>query len=63
MNNVNGMVLNGYGDGSNVSDWAHLSFCWAVENGIINGSGGQLQPQGDANRAQIATILMRYMQH
>ena len=63
VNNVNGMVLNSYGDGSNVSDWAHLSFCWAVENGIINGSGGQLQPQGDANRAQIATILMRYMQH
>ena len=62
VNNVNGMVLNGYGDGTNVSDWAHLSFCWAVENGIINGVSGELQPQGQADRAQIATILMRFMQ-
>ena len=60
--NVNGQILNSYGDGANVSDWAHLSFCWAVQQGVINGSDGQLLPQGSANRAQIATILMRYMQ-
>ena len=60
--NVNGMVLDSYSDAGNVSDWAHLSFCWAVEQGIINGNGSQLQPLDSANRAQIATILQRYQQ-
>ena len=60
--NVNGQILDSYGDAANVSDWAHLSFCWSVQNGIINGVNGELQPKGFANRAQIATILMRYMQ-
>ena len=60
--NVDGTVLGSYGDNAYVSDWAHLSFCWSVQQGIINGVDGELQPQGIANRAQIATILMRYMQ-
>ena len=39
-----------------------LCFVACGGNGIINGVDGQLQPQGNASRAQIATILMRYMQ-
>ena len=32
-----------------------------VRNGIINGmEDGTLNPQGNATRAQVATILMRY---
>ena len=38
---------------------------WAVENGIISGSleGGKtyLDPKGDATRAQVASVLMRYL--
>ncbi len=35
---------------------------WTVGEGIINGSDGKLLPQGSATRAQVATILMRYIE-
>ena len=36
---------------------------WAVDNGIITGNGaGELNPQGSASRAEVATILMRFIQ-
>ncbi|MBQ3357178.1 MAG: S-layer homology domain-containing protein [Oscillospiraceae bacterium] len=35
---------------------------WAVGEGIIGGSDGKLLPQGNATRAQVATILMRFIQ-
>ena len=36
--------------------------CWAVGNGIITGTdhGTRLNPQGYANRAECATIIMRF---
>ena len=55
--------IGGYQDWASVSDWAVTAFNWAVDSGIINGIDGQLQPQASADRAQIATILMRYLQH
>lgn len=33
---------------------------WAVGAGIVNGMDGKLNPQGEATRAQMATMLMRY---
>jgi len=34
---------------------------WAVKEGILTGkSGGLLDPQGTATRAEVATILMRF---
>ena len=33
---------------------------WAVAEGIVEGMDGLLNPTGDATRAQIATILMRF---
>lgn len=37
---------------------------WAVENGIINGKGnGILDPQGKATRAEVAAMLMRYLEN
>ena len=59
---VDASAINGFADRGSVSDWAKTAFCWAVGNGIINGVGNNLQPQTCADRAQIATILMRYMQ-
>ena len=33
---------------------------WAVAEGIVEGVDGTLNPAGNATRAQIATILMRF---
>ncbi len=47
-------------DADTVSEWAAEAMAWCVENGIINGMNGTLNPQGLATRAQFATIIMRY---
>ena len=52
----------GYTDASSVSGWAKEAMQWAVGTGLIQGSGNRLTPKTNANRAQIATILMRFMQ-
>lgn len=36
---------------------------WAVGEGIINGSDGRLLSQGSATRAQVAAILMRFIEN
>lgn len=55
-------VLKDYIDGEAVSaiDWAAEPFAWAVENGVINGMDGTLNPGGIANRAQVAVMLYRF---
>ena len=56
--------LNGFPDAASVSNWAYAAMSWAVGNGLISGiaSNGAdyLAPSGDATRAQIAAIMMRY---
>ena len=42
------------------SSYAVNAMQWAVENGIVNGSNGKLNPQNNATRAQVAAILMRF---
>ena len=58
--------LEAFADQGKVADWSKEGAQWAVAKGIINGiaEGDQtyLQPQGNATRAQIATVLMRYDQ-
>ena len=54
-------AISKFTDAGNVSDWAQAAFCWAVDSGIINGVGSELQPKGSATRAQVAAILMRYL--
>ena len=53
--------LGGFADADKVSAYAYEALCWAVEEGIINGIQGELQPQACATRAQIATILYRFL--
>lgn len=53
-------TINGYADSYTVSDWAVNAMCWAVDSGIILGDGSNLQPLSNANRSQIAAILLRY---
>ena len=61
MPNVNG-DLNGFSDGDSVSSWAVAGMKWAVQEGLISGMGNNmLNPQGQASRAQVATLLMRFI--
>ena len=55
--------LSGFPDSGKVSSWAKDAIQWAVAEDIINGSDGKLLPQGNATRAQVATILMRFIEN
>ena len=49
-------------DSGRVSGYATDAMRWAVEQGILSGMGdGTLNPQGNATRAQVAAMLMRFM--
>ena len=52
--------LDSFSDAASVSTYAADAMQWAVENGIVNGSNGKLNPQDNATRAQVAAILMRF---
>lgn len=56
--------LTGFADSASVSDWALDDMKWAVAYKVINGSPSAgklyLNPQGNATRAEVATILMQY---
>ena len=53
--------LSAYPDAGTVSGYAVDAMRWAVAEGLINGKDGRLAPQENATRAQIATILERYL--
>ena len=53
--------LSGYPDAGKVQTYAQEAMSWAVAEGIVEGmDDGTLNPAGNATRAQIATILMRF---
>ena len=54
--------LSTFPDAEQVSAWASDAMQWCVAKGLIGGSNGKLLPQGNATRAQVATIIMRYLQ-
>ena len=57
---ITGGDLSGFQDAEQVNGYARPAMAWAVENGIVQGiTADTLVPHGTANRAQIATILMR----
>lgn len=55
-------ALTGFSDADKVSGYAFDAMQWAVAEELLKGSNGKLNPQGSATRAQVATILMRFMQ-
>lgn len=55
-------ALTGFVDSDKVSSYAFDAMQWAVAEELLKGSNGKLDPQGSATRAQVATILMRFMQ-
>ena len=55
-------ALTGFSDADKVSGYAAEAMQWAVAEGLLQGSNGKLNPRGSATRAQVATILMRFME-
>lgn len=55
-------ALTAFSDADKVSGYAAEAMQWAVAEGLLQGSNGRLNPQGSATRAQVATILMRFME-
>ena len=54
--------LSCFPDASQTSSFAQEAMRWAVENGIVSGYGnGQLGPQDQATRAQVAQIMMNFI--
>lgn len=57
---VDGDAATGYADFTDVSSWAKEAMIWAVDKGIIKGTGKGLDPKADATRAQVAQIVMNF---
>ena len=53
--------LSGFDDAGSVSSWSVSALTWANGAGLIQGSNNQVNPQGSAIRAQLAVILMRFV--
>lgn len=61
---VAGADLSAYSDASSVSDWAQAGVAWANAAGIVNGtSETTLSPSNNATRAEVATMLCRYLDY
>ena len=55
-------ALTSFTDADTASSYAVEAMQWAVASGLIQGSGSRLSPKATASRAQVATILMRFME-
>ena len=53
-------VLSDFADAETIPAWAAEGMAWAVERGILQGSGGRLMPDAPLTRETLATILFRY---
>jgi hypothetical protein len=54
-------ILN-FTDNADISGYASTAIVWAVNNGIMTGyPGGTLNPQGNATRAEVASMIRRFI--
>jgi hypothetical protein len=57
-------TLGSFKDAANVHSFANDALIWATAGGIITGNAdGTLNPGGNATRAEVATILMRFCEN
>lgn len=50
-------------DGPEISTYAREAICWCAEKGILTGyEDGTVRPKGEITRAEIAAVLMRYLE-
>lgn len=54
--------LDRFPDKNSVNAYADEALQWCVAEGIIGGSDGKLLPQGNATRAQVGAILIRFIE-
>ena len=52
-----------YADALDVSEYAVPAMQWVCGDGVIEGDGANLNPQGQATRAEAATMLMRFCEN
>ena len=52
-----------YSDAGNISSWAVNGMKWSVSEGLVNGIDGKLLPQDTATRAQLAKLIMGFLEN
>lgn len=50
-------------DASEASDWARDALIWAQKNKVMLGSGGKVRPRDGASRAEVAQLIMNYVNY
>lgn len=56
--------LSGFTDSDEVSSYAYDALRWAVAEGFITGMGdGTVDPKGNSTRAQVATVLTKFVEY
>ena len=56
-------AIEGFADAGEISDWAAAALAWAHAEGLILGrTETTIVPHGNATRAEVATILMRFVE-
>ena len=50
-----------FSDAASVPRWAKAAVAWCVQEGLLSGSDGKISPTNTASRAEIASILQRYL--
>lgn len=53
--------LDTFKDSVEISKWSETAAKWAVECSVMNGSNGELNPQGITTRAQLAQFVMNFI--
>lgn len=53
-------VLSQFADVDSISPWASNGVAWAVSSGLMKGSDGNLNPQGNITRAEVAVMLYNF---
>lgn len=53
-------VLEHFADKDKISSWSKEALQWAVTNGVMGGKGENLDPLGNATRAECATMLRSF---
>lgn len=60
---IDGTTVASFADSAAISPWAAEAMNWVVANGILSGkTGNLLDPGSTATRAEVATMLMRFVQ-
>jgi len=64
VSNIEGMAINEFSDVNNISAWAKTAVRYGLNASVIRGrTDGSFDPQGTATRAEIATMLQKFIEH